>query len=158
MESFGFTDSIRYVNEMFNYYAGTTGNYEDKVINLNKCNICFTNIKKCNYVSRLFFTTIGHVHIENNINYNINENKKDNVYQCNGSTCNSCKIPICYTCAKQCNDCNRFLCVKCVKYIYTETEKEMIDNASGILYDLDCWHKEYDTLFIPKCQNNCILK
>jgi hypothetical protein len=150
MDSFGFTNSIKYVKEIFNYYSGVNDHHKDNNINPNQCNICFKDIKKCNYVSSFWLTTIGHVHIEND------ENGKDNVYQCNGSKCNSCKIHICYTCAKQCRDCNRFLCVKCVKYIYIETEKNIKDNISNISLDLDYWDKEYETSFIPKCQNNCL--
>jgi hypothetical protein len=151
MESFKFTNSIIHVKEIFNYYTGISNNNKDNNLNSNQCNICLKNIKKCNYISRFWFTSIGHVHIEND------EDNKDNVYQCNGSICNSCKLPICYSCSKQCIDCNRFLCVKCVKYIYLETEKEMeIDNTSDISFDLDYWHKEYDTSFIPKCEKNCL--
>lgn len=115
---------IDYIKDIINTWCGET-------IGKNKCNICTGNIKKCNNHQKYSYNKYGHIHMED-----------DNIYQCTGTRCKDCRIPICYDCAKQCHDCERFLCPLCVKYIYVEYDDNDISHTS----------------FWSRCSRNCLYK
>ena len=102
---------------------------------------------KCKYESYHQINRMGHVHIDNNRTGHGNSN--DNVYICNGTTCNGCKLNICYDCTHQCHYCNKCLCVKCIFYKYEEKNQNLSDTDINNKIIIVC-HNE--------CSNECSIK
>lgn len=128
---------IDYVKDIIHHWYGET-------INQKKCFFCTGNIIKCNYRSRYWNNLSGHVHVE----------EENNIYQCNGTNCNDCRLPICYRCCNKCKYCDRFLCPKCIKYVYIEYDDFVNDEENEENEENNIVINRTD--FVSQCSRKCL--